>query len=84
MTAAVVDHVIERCTAPGDLVLDPFAGFGTTLERAVRLGRRAAGVELLPERVDHVRRRVPGALVVEGDARELSALLGGVVPEAGV
>ena len=75
MLPEVVDHVIVRCSAPGDLVLDPFAGFGTTLERAVASGRRALGVELLPERVEQVRRWVPGAEVVEGDARGLLAVL---------
>lgn len=72
---AIVDHVIERCTQPGDLVFDPFAGFGTTLTRAVALGRRALGIELLPERVDYIRRRTPTARVIEGDARELLRIL---------
>lgn len=80
MVPAVVDHVIERCSRPGDLVFDPFAGFGTTLDRAAALGRRALGIELLPERVAYVRRRVPGAVVVEGDARELLALLSDALP----
>lgn len=87
MLPSVVDHVIERCTRPGDLVFDPFAGFGTTLDRAVALARRALGVELLPERVEYVRRRVPAARVIEGDARELYRLLSdarGVRPDASV
>lgn len=71
MVAALVDHVLERCSAPGDLVFDPFAGFGTTVERAIALGRRALGIELLPERVERLLRRVPTATVIEGDAREL-------------
>ena len=71
MLSAVVDHVIERCSKPGDLVFDPFAGFGTTMERAVALGRGALGVELLPDRVEYLRTRVPSARIVEGDAREL-------------
>lgn len=42
--------VIERCiklwSAPGDLVLDPFTGIGSTGYEAVRLGRRFVGCEL--------------------------------------
>jgi hypothetical protein len=36
----------------GDLVLDPFAGSGTTLIAAEKTGRRCAAVELAPEYVD--------------------------------
>lgn len=84
MLPAVVDHVIERCTRPGDLVLDPFAGFGTTLARGVALGRASVGVELLPERVKHIRRQVPAAQVVEGDALDLLGALEGVVDPGAV
>ena len=44
---------IERCirlwSNPGELVADPFAGIGSTLYEAVRLGRIAVGVELKRE-----------------------------------
>jgi hypothetical protein len=42
---SVAEHVIERYSAPGDWVIDPFCGFGTTLAVAERLGRQAAGCE---------------------------------------
>lgn len=80
MLSSIVDHVIERCTAPGDLVFDPFAGFGTTLERATKLEREALGLELLPERVECVQTRVPAAQIIEGDAREFMRLIGGAEP----
>lgn len=39
---------IERLTDPGDLVLDPFLGRGTTLVESALLGRRAAGADINP------------------------------------
>lgn len=37
---------IENSTQPGDVVLDPFMGSGTTLEAARRLGRCAIGIDI--------------------------------------
>jgi DNA modification methylase len=45
--------VIERCLTlysnPGDLVLDPFNGIGSTGYQSVKMGRKYIGVELKPE-----------------------------------
>ena len=81
MIPAIVDHIIERCTKPGDVVLDPFAGFGTTLDRAVALGRQAIGMELLPDRAANLTDRVPSARIIQGDARQLQSTLGDAAPE---
>jgi len=40
-----LERVIRACSNPGDLVLDPFAGSGTTGTVARALGRRSIGVE---------------------------------------
>lgn len=42
---ALLRELVSDFTDPGDLVLDPFMGSGTTLVAAKRLGRRAIGIE---------------------------------------
>ena len=42
------NFLIERLSRPGDVVLDPMAGSGTTLVEAGRLGRRAIGCDIDP------------------------------------
>lgn len=44
-----LERVIRACSNPGDLVLDPFLGSGTTLTVARALGRQSIGIELNPE-----------------------------------
>jgi site-specific DNA-methyltransferase (adenine-specific) len=58
MPEAVLERIIRVATNPGDLVLDPFAGSGTTLAVAKRLGRRFLGIELSEEYTDLARKRL--------------------------
>ena len=67
--------VIERCLTlysnPGDLVLDPFNGIGSTGYQAVKMGRRYIGVELKPEYARQAARFLESAAgqpVIEGIA----------------
>ena len=46
MIPALAAHAVRFYTRPGDLVLDPMCGSGTTLVEAVRSGREAIGVEI--------------------------------------
>jgi DNA modification methylase len=50
------DH-IQSWSNPGDIVLDPFAGSGTTLKAAKELGRRWVGIEVNPAYVELCRQR---------------------------
>ncbi|ABU59642.1 site-specific DNA-methyltransferase [Roseiflexus castenholzii] len=58
-------QLMLRYTRRGDLVLDPFAGSGTTLIEAQRLGRLAIGVELNPA----VAQQTRATLARESDVR---------------
>jgi DNA modification methylase len=58
MPEAVLERIIRVSSDPGDLVLDPFAGSGTTLAVAKRLGRGYLGVELSEEYADRIRQRL--------------------------
>ena len=42
----VLERIITASTDPGDLVLDPFCGCGTTLDAGVRTSRRWIGIDI--------------------------------------
>ena len=81
--ASLARAVIDEYSREGDVVLDPFAGLGTTAVVALAMGRRAIAVELLEDRAALIRRRLgpeaQGAVLVVGDARQLSLLVRGPV-----
>ena len=54
---ALVADVIKDCTRQGDVVLDTFAGLGTTILAAEALGRHARALEIEPRFVDVAIRR---------------------------
>lgn len=54
----LAELVITAYSAPGDWILDPFAGLGTSLVTAQRLGRFGIGFELNPERAQWAAQRL--------------------------
>jgi modification methylase len=84
MLPALARQAIEAYSEPGELILDPMCGIGTTLVEAIHAGRRAVGIELDPRwaklaraNVDHARAQGAShpAHVIEGDARLTPQLL---------
>jgi DNA modification methylase len=66
----LVADAIKDCSRPGEIVLDPFAGSGTTLIAAEKTGRRARVVEFDPLYCDRILRRFEQ---VTGKAATLAA-----------
>lgn len=55
---ALLARIILSSSLPGDMVLDPFAGTGTTLVTAAQLDRKAVGIEIDADNVASVRQRL--------------------------
>ena len=57
-TQDLVEAMINAYSRAGDVVVDPFAGYGTTVITAERLGRIGVGFEIDAERVAYARSRL--------------------------
>jgi DNA modification methylase len=57
---SVLQPLIRSFSLPGDLVLDPFSGSGSTLVAAALSGRNSMGIELETKYVELARRRLLG------------------------
>ena len=58
---ALMAYLIEKLTRPGDLILDPFCGSGTTGVACVQTGRRFIGIEIDEDYADIARARIAKA-----------------------
>jgi adenine-specific DNA-methyltransferase len=57
---SVLKPLIQSFSRRGDVVVDPFAGVGSTLVAAALSDRRYVGIELETKYVEHARRRLAG------------------------
>jgi len=57
---ALLERILAALTSPGDLVLDPYAGSGTTLAVAARLGRRFIGIDASAMAIETIQGRMAG------------------------
>jgi modification methylase len=67
---ALLYRILLACTKPGDVVLDPFFGTGTTGAVARRLGRKWIGIEREPAYVKVARERIASTLPLDESAME--------------
>ncbi|HEY9218652.1 MAG TPA: site-specific DNA-methyltransferase [Phenylobacterium sp.] len=88
---ALLHRVILASTKPGDVILDPFFGTGTTGAAAKRLGRRFVGLERDPAYVKLATARIarviplaPDALEVTGSKKSEPRVPFGTIVEAGL
>jgi len=65
MPLALLERIVRVSSNPGDLVLDPFAGSGTTLAAAKKLGRDYIGIELSENYADLIRDRLSRVVLDE-------------------
>ena len=59
--------IVEASSAPNDIVLDCFAGSGTTLGAASELGRKWIGIDNSIESIKAIFKRLHGGMDVYGD-----------------
>jgi modification methylase len=88
---ALLYRILLACTKPGDVVLDPFFGTGTTGAVARRLGRRWIGIEREPAYVKVAQERIASTLQLDEsamqtvlDKREQPRVAFGVLVESGL
>jgi len=88
---ALLHRVILTSTRPGDVILDPFFGVGTTGAAAKRLGRRFIGIERESEYIAHAKERIrkvipvsPADLEVMGSKKSEVRVPFGQIVEAGL
>jgi modification methylase len=88
---ALLHRVILASTRPGDLILDPFFGTGTTGAVARRLGRKFIGIEREPEyaalaeaRIAQVIPATAAEMAVTGSKRAEPRVAFGTLVEAGL
>jgi site-specific DNA-methyltransferase (adenine-specific) len=68
---ALLERLVTSCTEPGDLVIDPYLGSGTTAAVCARLGRHSLGIDLNRRAVAIARRRLEALGVTPREERLL-------------
>jgi modification methylase len=84
MLPAIAAHAVAAYTRPGDLVLDPMCGIGTTVVEAIHAGRDGIGIEYEPAWANiadaniaraHTQGATGRGAVIRSDATRLTSLV---------
>jgi len=67
---ALLERIISASSNPGDLVLDPFCGCGTTIHAAQKLGRQWIGIDITYLAINLIKRRLRDAFGEEIEFEE--------------
>ena len=55
---ALLERIIQASSNPGDVVLDPFCGCGTTIDAAEKLGRDWIGIDVTQLAISLIKNRL--------------------------
>ncbi|MDP9174699.1 MAG: site-specific DNA-methyltransferase [Planctomycetota bacterium] len=73
MPLGVLNRIISASSNPGDVVLDPFNGSGTTCLSAMLLDRKYVGIDQSEEYVAHAQKRLEHAIAQAGSEKKVGA-----------
>jgi site-specific DNA-methyltransferase (adenine-specific) len=82
---ALLERIIKASSNPGDLILDPFCGCGTTIDAAEKLGRQWIGIDITQLAVTLIKNRLLdtyGSRMKFITASQPDAMVGRAVPSA--
>jgi len=67
---ALLERILEASSNPGDIVLDPFCGCGTTIHAAQKLGRQWIGIDVTYLAINLIKRRLKDAFGADAQFEE--------------
>jgi DNA modification methylase len=80
---ALLERIINASSNPGDVVLDPFCGCGTTIAAAQALGRPWIGIDITHLAITLIKQRLKDSFGIEQVVRTVGTRCGIVSPLSG-
>jgi site-specific DNA-methyltransferase (adenine-specific) len=71
---ALLERIINASSSPGDLVLDPFCGCGTTIDAAEKLGRKWIGIDITQLAMTLIKKRLRDTYSSSGHTIEITTI----------